>query len=189
MRKILVVVAVVAVLGLVGLVLFLNAQTTAVVDVSEQTDQGAVGCTQEAMICPDGTAVGREGENCEFAACPAEVQPVEPIPGGVESGQTSIETTGTAQVGESITLNTVQIVPTKIISDSRCPAEVECIWAGTVELQVTLGSNQDSGVYALTLGEATSFAGKTVTLTAVYPEKTQVMSNDISSYSFVFEVN
>jgi len=28
-------------------------------------------CTAEAKICPDGSAVGRVGPNCEFAACPA----------------------------------------------------------------------------------------------------------------------
>lgn len=27
-------------------------------------------CTMEAMMCPDGTAVGRSGPNCEFAPCP-----------------------------------------------------------------------------------------------------------------------
>jgi hypothetical protein len=27
-------------------------------------------CTEEAKICPDGSAVGRTGPNCEFAACP-----------------------------------------------------------------------------------------------------------------------
>ena len=27
-------------------------------------------CTMEAKICPDGTAVGRTGPNCEFAPCP-----------------------------------------------------------------------------------------------------------------------
>lgn len=27
-------------------------------------------CTQEAKVCPDGTAVSRSGPNCEFAACP-----------------------------------------------------------------------------------------------------------------------
>lgn len=27
-------------------------------------------CTQEAKLCPDGSAVGRTGPNCEFAACP-----------------------------------------------------------------------------------------------------------------------
>lgn len=29
-------------------------------------------CTLEAKICPDGTAVGRTGPNCEFAACPGD---------------------------------------------------------------------------------------------------------------------
>jgi hypothetical protein len=28
-------------------------------------------CTMEAKICPDGSAVGRQGAQCEFAACPA----------------------------------------------------------------------------------------------------------------------
>ncbi len=27
-------------------------------------------CTQEAMVCPDGSTVGRTGPNCEFAPCP-----------------------------------------------------------------------------------------------------------------------
>ena len=29
-------------------------------------------CTQEAKLCPDGSAVGRTGPNCEFADCPKE---------------------------------------------------------------------------------------------------------------------
>ncbi len=28
-------------------------------------------CTMEAKLCPDGSAVGRTGPNCEFAECPA----------------------------------------------------------------------------------------------------------------------
>ncbi|MFA6511948.1 MAG: hypothetical protein WCV86_02395 [Patescibacteria group bacterium] len=31
-----------------------------------------VACTEEAKLCPDGSAVGRTGPNCEFAACPGE---------------------------------------------------------------------------------------------------------------------
>lgn len=31
---------------------------------------GSKACTEEAKICPDGSAVGRTGTNCEFAACP-----------------------------------------------------------------------------------------------------------------------
>jgi hypothetical protein len=29
-----------------------------------------VACTEEAKLCPDGSAVGRTGPNCEFAPCP-----------------------------------------------------------------------------------------------------------------------
>jgi hypothetical protein len=35
--------------------------------------QEEVACTQEAKLCPDGSAVGRSGPLCEFAACPGEV--------------------------------------------------------------------------------------------------------------------
>lgn len=34
-----------------------------------KTDNRA--CTEEAKLCPDGSAVGRTGPECEFAACPA----------------------------------------------------------------------------------------------------------------------
>lgn len=37
-------------------------------------------CTQEAKICPDGTAVGRTGPNCEFAPCPGPVRSDVPPP-------------------------------------------------------------------------------------------------------------
>jgi benzodiazapine receptor len=37
-------------------------------------DEGRyVACTMEARLCPDGSAVGRSGPNCEFGACPVPV--------------------------------------------------------------------------------------------------------------------
>lgn len=30
-----------------------------------------IACTMEARLCPDGSAVGRQGPNCEFSLCPA----------------------------------------------------------------------------------------------------------------------
>jgi hypothetical protein len=35
-------------------------------------NQEPVACTMDAKICADGSAVGRSGPNCEFAACPLE---------------------------------------------------------------------------------------------------------------------
>ena len=34
------------------------------------TQNQPIACTADAKICPDGTAVGRVGPNCEFAPCP-----------------------------------------------------------------------------------------------------------------------
>ncbi len=38
---------------------------------------GPVACTKDAMVCPDGSAVGRTGANCEFAPCPEAAAPVD----------------------------------------------------------------------------------------------------------------
>jgi hypothetical protein len=35
-------------------------------------------CTAEAMICPDGSAVGRSGPHCEFTPCPPAPSPTSP---------------------------------------------------------------------------------------------------------------
>lgn len=41
---------------------------------------GAVACTLDARICPDGSAVGRQGPDCEFAPCPGgEATSTEPV--------------------------------------------------------------------------------------------------------------
>ena len=39
-----------------------------------------VACTLEAKICPDGSAVGRVGPNCEFAPCPSPTPIQQPAP-------------------------------------------------------------------------------------------------------------
>jgi len=49
-------------------------------------EPGATACTMEAKICPDGSAVGRTGPNCEFAPCPAAAE------GEVPAGETPAET-------------------------------------------------------------------------------------------------
>lgn len=39
---------------------------------SVNTQSGGTACTADAKLCPDGSAVGRTGPNCEFAPCPGE---------------------------------------------------------------------------------------------------------------------
>lgn len=72
----------IVVLGLALFAVSASAQTAATfssdttnASVVEGTTDAAdypVACTADAKICPDGSAVGRVGPNCEFAACPGE---------------------------------------------------------------------------------------------------------------------
>jgi len=45
------------------------------VEVLVMPPQEPVACTMDAKICPDGSAVGRTGPNCEFSPCPGEGAP------------------------------------------------------------------------------------------------------------------
>jgi hypothetical protein len=65
MKELLALVALVTVLGF-GALLYRNTLEHP----GENTNRAYTQCTTEARICPDGTAVGRTGLACEFAACP-----------------------------------------------------------------------------------------------------------------------
>jgi len=43
-------------------------ENAATITVSNENDQ--IACPMDAKICPDGSAVGRTGPNCEFTPCP-----------------------------------------------------------------------------------------------------------------------
>ncbi len=53
-----------------GLVLIIGAALLIVFS-SMNNPMGPIACTLDAKICPDGSAVGRTGPNCEFEECPS----------------------------------------------------------------------------------------------------------------------
>ena len=131
-----------------------------------------VACDGDAKLCPDGSSVGRSGPQCEFAACPA-----------VEAASTTL----TTYLGGTAAGLGVIVGPKKLVSDSRCPAEVACIWAGTVEVQTILSTPVSHGEHVLTLGKPQTFGDYTVTLTAVAPDKSDEAIPE-SSYRFTYTV-
>ncbi len=54
----------VVVLLIIGLGIYKLNSTT------NNNNNNHLACTEEAMLCPDGSYVGRTGPNCEFALCP-----------------------------------------------------------------------------------------------------------------------
>lgn len=129
-------------------------------------------CNSDAMLCPDGSSVGRSGPRCEFAPCPA---------------ATATTSTVTTYLGGTATGLGVSVNPTKVVSDSRCPAGVACIWAGTVEVQTVLTTPVSHGEHVLSLGKPQPFKDYTVTLTAVSPEKGEDAITD-SSYRLTYTI-
>ena len=55
---------------IVGGLIVIGVLYAAVIPTLPGNGPAVIGCTMEAMICPDGSAVGRTGPNCEFAKCP-----------------------------------------------------------------------------------------------------------------------
>ncbi len=115
-------------------------------------------CDGDAMLCPDGSSVGRQGPSCEFAACHSPLATTSEV---------------TTYLGGSVTGMNVTVSPQEVISDSRCPATVQCVWAGTVEVRTILSTQVSHGEHILTLGEPQTFGDYTVTLTEVTPAKTE----------------
>ena len=132
----------------------------------------SVFCTMDAKQCPDGSYVGRTGPNCEFAACPS----------------TQIKEGTTATLNEKILNGGIYITPLKVISDSRCPADVVCIWAGEIVVKVKLEKGEVSKEVELKEGVTVLFEGSTISLTGVIPENKTTTPIREKDYQFTFKV-
>ncbi|MDO8407614.1 MAG: hypothetical protein Q7S95_00040, partial [bacterium] len=120
---------------------------------------GPVACTAEAKLCPDGSAVGRTGPNCEFALCPSEAL----CEGGecpVANGPITLE----ARVGEELSGLDENVTPLTVIQDSRCPVGVQCVWAGTVKLRARVVSGLGTSTPEFEIGQPITTEAETVTL-------------------------
>ncbi len=130
-------------------------------------------CNGDAKICPDGSLVGRTGPNCEFVSCP--------LPNATS-------TTMTTYLGGRVTGLNVTVNPEEVVSDSRCPQGVQCVWAGTVSVRTVLSTEVSHGEHVLVLNEPRVFGNYTVTLVEVSPIPKEGEKIPVSSYRFTFEV-
>lgn len=141
--------------------------------VTDSVQKNAALCDADAKICPDGSSVGRSGPKCEFAPCPS-------------PERTSANVT--TYLGGSPAAMTVTVNPREIVSDSRCPKDVQCIWAGTVEVRTVLSTPVSHGEHVLKLDEALRFGDFNVTLTEVTPYPQSAGEIPESSYRFTYRI-
>lgn len=228
----------------------------------------AQACTTEAKICPDGSAVGRTGPHCEFAACPngdaqfqkqgvitvgnpgqpqSELVFVYEQPGspalhkmltfdtesmcvsgtgmisclamnvgfdvafagkrvtvtGIDRGSDLLvrrleivdatapqakRETVTAKIGQTVSVLGVSITPLEIVDDSRCPEDVQCIWAGTTHVRAKLVSGMGESEVTFEIGQSITTEAEFVTLTSVNPAPKAGVTISPADYRLTFEV-
>lgn len=212
----------------------------------------SVACTDEALVCPDGTGVGRSGSACTFTPCPsagsmtgvymsdaqgvrlsvaapvgvgigvAYVVPLDlsslsidgkligttvTFQGSFTQGNTfhvtSIipiknndgtpkppitSTTAKIKVGATLYVGGIKITFNKIVSDSRCATDVQCIWAGNTTASVTLKSDTDTETVDMVSGVVHPFDAYQVSITEVAPTPRSNIRISKDGYTLTFLV-
>ena len=82
----------------------------------------------------------------------------------------------------------VRIRPVAILEDSRCPAAVRCIWAGTVRVRALLTTASGEAETNFTLNQPVTTEAGEVTLMAVEPESRARVKLEPSEYRFSFQI-
>jgi len=94
--------------------------------------------------------------------------------------------TGTVAINKPASIGGVLIAVTGLEQDSRCPAGVYCIQAGTVSVSATVNGSENQFVF--TLGKTQTVGSSVITLTGVAPEKNSKVTIAPSDYRFTFSV-
>lgn len=139
-------------------------------------------CPTLAKECPDGSFVNMTGPTCEFSECKTATSThieVKPKKETVEM-----------LLGKKEEVLGVSITPLEILQDSRCPKDVQCIQAGTVQVRTHISNgNSNESELILELGKPISVGGMNIILLNVLPEKKTTQSIQKDMYRFVFEIS
>jgi hypothetical protein len=94
----------------------------------------------------------------------------------------------TVKVGETVYFKNQSVTLVKVLSDSRCPTGVMCIWAGTVSAEVTIVPTKGTSTVAVELGKFVVANGLNIELFSVLPTATKDTVISQSAYRLTFNV-
>ncbi|MFA6430072.1 MAG: hypothetical protein WC229_03605 [Candidatus Paceibacterota bacterium] len=151
--------------------------------------QNIIACTQEAKICPDGSSVGRIGPRCEFTECPKTVTQTNVISTTTQNTNVVIPNVSkNTKLNKKVIISGISITPIELISDSRCPVDVQCVWAGTVDIKVKIEFGTSVQESVISLGNSVKFLNVGVELKNVLPQPYARVSIKPENYYFEFNV-
>jgi len=89
-----------------------------------------------------------------------------------------------ARIGQTVYVDGPRVRPEKVLEDSRCPADVQCFWAGRVRILAQVTTGPGSELRELTLREPVPVADGTLELVEVRPETNSRRAIPLQDYRF-----
>ncbi len=91
-----------------------------------------------------------------------------------------------AALGQRVPVDGPQVTPLELLEDSRCPANVQCVWAGQVRIRAVVHMGTGDTVRELTGGKPEQIADGTLELVEVRPAKSSEAASAPDDYRFGF---
>ena len=107
------------------------------------------------------------------------------LAGCVHGHAPSDDSERTLRIGQAGDFGLVIVRPLQVIEDSRCPAGVQCIWAGQVRVRAEIQPPAGGHERTLVLGEEQSIAGGQLLLREVRPAPASGQPIDPDAYRLV----
>jgi hypothetical protein len=93
---------------------------------------------------------------------------------------------GPVALGQTAYVDGPRVTPLEVIEDSRCQADVQCIWAGRVVVRTRIHLGSGDMVRDLALGEPIGVADGAMELVAVAPERRTAGELEMEDYRFTY---
>jgi hypothetical protein len=91
------------------------------------------------------------------------------IPAAPGNPSEPAQTLAWAALGQRVYVDGPSVTPLEVLEDSRCPADVKCVWAGQVRIRATIHLGSGDTVRELTSGKPEQVADGTLELVEVQP--------------------
>jgi len=93
-----------------------------------------------------------------------------------------------AALNQTAIVNGLRIRPISVIEDSRCPAQVQCVWAGRLVVRARMTGDGWTQIRDFELGMFQAVDRYRVTLVRAEPPKAAPGKIDPRAYRFTFDV-
>ena len=95
----------------------------------------------------------------------------------------------TAGLNQVAAVNGLRIRPIELVEDSRCPANVQCVWAGRLTVRARMNGSGWTQIRDFQLGYPQAVDQYLVTLVSAEPPKSAPGPIDANAYRFTFAVS